>query len=887
LSLLGATATLLSATADLVYYLGYVLLLVTLVQWAIAVARREDLHRFNILYVSLAVLSVPMFGDKHHPLTDLVGALALLLIPYFLLRLVDHFRAVPRPLMLATATIAGLGASLPAWRAIDARALAVSEYAYLTCLLIYIGWAFAQSSRSSAGVTARRLVMACAGSSLLALVAALALIAEATVPGDYSTAKLNILLDGLMMTCFFLAFTTPRSLKTRWQRAEHARYLTGAAERSDEDRGTQTAHDLLRATARSVGNALVFVAMRDDPSEAQLLVRATSDHVLLGLGFAPGRGVVSWAIDARAPVSGNVTDCDPDMAGRLDRYGSSVVVAPLSSGANIWGVVVVVQRRGSLFPEDDRLLLGQFARYAATALDHAYLITQQRERDLRRADRRLREVESRMSLMLDSLTDHAIFIIDEAGRVATWPAGATHVFGYTSQGMVDEEAHALFEMTSVEFGVVLKEARLTGHTEREGLCHRKDGSTFIGVTSIRPLQSDEARGFVAVTRDVTERRDLEDRLRQSQKMEAIGQLAGGIAHDFNNQLTAIMGYADFLGDGSADEEDRAKSLEEIQKAAGRAAELTRRLLAFSRRQVLMPSVVNMSGLVRGLLPMLRRVIDEHITISCDVENERLLVHGDRSELEQVVVNVVVNARDAMPIGGRISIRLATVWLDEAAAAREVPPGRYVLLEIVDTGMGMDGATLARIFEPFFTTKPFGMGTGLGLSTAYGIVQQMNGTVRVTSRRHDGTTFRFFFPETRGAEASVVAAAATDLPDGSQTVLLVEDEESVRTFLARALERHGYQVLAADHQAAALARAAAHGSAIDLLITDVVMPGGTGPDLARALARIRPGVPVLYISGYADVVLSQRSLVPIASHFLQKPFSASDLLVCVNQILDAR
>jgi CheY-like chemotaxis protein len=268
----------------------------------------------------------------------------------------------------------------------------------------------------------------------------------------------------------------------------------------------------------------------------------------------------------------------------------------------------------------------------------------------------------------------------------------------------------------------------------------------------------------------------------------------------------------------------------------------------------------------------------------DTAAEVTAVMGDRSQLEQVIVNLAVNARDAMPSGGTLTIRTTRAWLDHATAGGDVLPGPYALLEVIDTGIGMDAATQARIFEPFFTTKEFGRGTGLGLATVYGIVKQMGGTVRVASAPQEGTTFRLYFPETRSRETAPPPASAPETPRGNETLLLVEDEATVRAFLSQVLERQGYRVLAAEHQAAALALSEAYIDPIHLVITDVVMPGGTGPELVRALSELRPGTPALYISGYADAVLATEGTFPKASHFLQKPFSAPELLTRIRQIL---
>jgi PAS domain S-box-containing protein len=563
-----------------------------------------------------------------------------------------------------------------------------------------------------------------------------------------------------------------------------------------------------------------------------------------------------------------------------------VLIAPICTRAHTWGAVVVAQRRGSLFPEDDLRLMAQLGRSAGTALDHAHLVVEARERDRRAADRRLREAESRMSLLLDSIKDYAMFILDDHGKVVSWQTGAEHVFGYSAREMNDEPVAPLFDVPA---GVVerwLKDARELGHAEREGMCRRKDGGRFVGMSVFRPLADggEGLSGFVGVTRDVTERRDLEARLRQSQKLEAIGQLAGGIAHDFNNMLTAIIGAAGFLEMQFADDDVVRPRVADILSSAHRAAGLTRQLLAFSRRQTVQAVPLDVSRVVADTLPMLRQVIGPLVSVVEQLATEATAVLGDRSQIEQIVVNLAVNARDAMPTGGRLTIRTAMEWLEASEASEVVVAGQHVLLEVADTGMGMDAVTQARIFEPFFTTKEFGRGTGLGLSTVYGIVKQMGGIVRVASQPGVGSTFRIYLPAARVREATTAAAVAVKPARGSETVLVVEDEAVVRSFLVEALQQHGYRVLAAENQATALALVQAHSGSIDLVIADVVMPGGTGPELVRALGVTRPGVPTLYISGYADAVLAQEGAFPKASHFLQKPFTAAELLSRIRQIL---
>ncbi len=597
------------------------------------------------------------------------------------------------------------------------------------------------------------------------------------------------------------------------------------------------------------------------------------------------------ALDEGVAIDGLPTECEPEVARAVGPYGERILVAPIRSSGHSWGVVVVAQRRGSLFPEDDLAMLAQVARNAGTALDHAQLIAERREQERQAADRRLRQVESRVELMLDSIKDYAMLVLDAAGRVAGWHPGAHHVFGHTREDVVGLSAAGLYDLTPVEFAEWLDEARVWGSARREARCRRLDGAEFIGTTVIRPLIEDAGSmpGFVVVTHDVTDRRNLEERLRQGQKMEAIGQLAGGVAHDFNNLLTAILGYADWLSMELAGDR-RQEQVAEIQKAADRAADLTKQLLAFSRRQMVQPAPLDLNDLVEDLLPMVRRLVGDRIVINDEPSSMMPAIMGDRGQIERVLVNLVVNARDAMPNGGYLTIRTSDAWMDEGwstVGATELVPGPHVVLEVSDTGIGMDAETRRRVFEPFFTTKEVGSGTGLGLSTAYGIVQQMGGAIDVESEPNRGARFRLYFPQ--ASEPAIASARRIPTPDlgrGNETVLLVEDEDAVRRYLTLLLETHGYQVIASERATDALALTQEFGGRIDLVISDMVIPGSTGPELLRLLGQARPGLPALFMSGYADAAVARHAQTVSADRLLLKPFSSTELLTKIRRILRA-
>ncbi|MGH7650927.1 MAG: ATP-binding protein [Gemmatimonadaceae bacterium] len=418
----------------------------------------------------------------------------------------------------------------------------------------------------------------------------------------------------------------------------------------------------------------------------------------------------------------------------------------------------------------------------------------------------------------------------------------------------------------------------------------RNGSWRIMELSVSNL-SDVAgvEGLLVNLRDVTEHVALESDLRQAQKMESVGQLAGGVAHDFNNLLTVISGRIDFLLGASNLESDQQDDLEEIKKAADRAAGLTQQLLAFSRKQLLQPRVVDLNRTLDEVEPMLRRLIGEDIQIRIEHGDELGFVSADPGQLQQILMNLALNARDAMPSGGVLTFKTAnnTVHHERDIATAHLNAGDYVTLNVSDTGVGMDQATQARIFEPFFTTKTHGRGTGLGLSTVYGIVNQSGGAISVTSAPQAGTTFKVYFPRTDGC-ALAKPAEKDDLspPLGTETILLVEDDSAVRQLVERVLRSRGYSVIAAEHGRDALHLASDPGKDVDLVLTDIVMPAMSGRELVEALQSIRPMVRVLYMSGYTNDEILRRGLHDPNTSFIQKPFTAENLAAQVRKVLDA-
>ena len=429
-----------------------------------------------------------------------------------------------------------------------------------------------------------------------------------------------------------------------------------------------------------------------------------------------------------------------------------------------------------------------------------------------------------------------------------------------------------------------------GHRSPDILKHRKKDGAIIEVDiAANPIVFEGRKAWLLLATDVTEKRSLEAQLQQSQKMESMGRLAGGVAHDFNNLLGIITGYGELLRKKVGADARLIKYVDDIIKAADRAAGLTRQLLAFSRKQVLQPRILDLNAVVGETETMLRRLIGEDIQLVTVLADRLSPVRADPGQMDQVLMNLAVNARDAMPRGGRLTIETGNVALDHTYARHHagVEPGQYVMLAVSDTGHGMTPEVRARSFEPFFTTKAMGKGTGLGLATVHGIVRQSGGHIWLYSEPGHGTTFKIYLPRTEapGAAVGAPAPAEADLPTGSETILLVEDEASLRELVGECLEASGYKVVEASHGMAALEAGERHRGRIDLLLTDVVMPGMSGRELAERLRGSRPEIRTLYMSGYTDDAVVLHGILAEDMAFLQKPFTAADLARRVRAVLD--
>jgi PAS domain S-box-containing protein len=503
-----------------------------------------------------------------------------------------------------------------------------------------------------------------------------------------------------------------------------------------------------------------------------------------------------------------------------------------------------------------------------------------------RAERELLRSETRYRELFENAND-LIATVDLDTRLTAVNRRFAERLGYTSEELV---GRSLFDLVPPEWHGELTDARAAKYdgsdmaTVYEHELLARDGRRIPVEVSSRVIAQDgRPVGIQAICRDITERRSLEDQLRQAQRLEAIGRLAGGIAHDFNNLLTVISGYADALLDEGMSEGQ--SELREIAAAADRATALTRQLLAFSRRQVLRPHVLSINGVVENLTPMLGRLIGEDVELEMSLDPQARNVLADPSQIEQVIVNLVVNARDAMPDGGQLTIETNSVYLDADYVTHhtEATQGPHTVLAVTDTGMGMDAETMARVFEPFFTTKPVGEGTGLGLASVYGIVKQSGGSIWVYSEPGHGTTFKVYLPVASATADVTPAVKEPAAPTGTEMVLVVEDEPSLRALVAQMLESKGYTVVAAEttEEAVELAQS----ELVDLVLTDLVMPRISGRELASRVREIRPDARVLFMSGYADEAVARQGTLEAGSAFIEKPFSANDLARSVREVLD--
>ena len=514
----------------------------------------------------------------------------------------------------------------------------------------------------------------------------------------------------------------------------------------------------------------------------------------------------------------------------------------------------------------------------------------------RAAEEELRRSEERFRLLVQSVTDYAIYMLDPDGRVSSWNAGAERFKGYSADEIMGEHFSRFYSEEDREAGIpyrALETARSEGRFEAEGWRLRKDGTRFWASVIIDAIRSDDGEliGFAKITRDLTEKRAVEEQLRQSQKMEAVGQLTGGLAHDFNNLLTGISGSLELMqariAQGRTGEIDRYVLA--AQGAVKRAAALTHRLLAFSRRQTLDPKPTNINRLLADLEDLIRRTFGPAVKVEVVGSRSLWPTLVDPNQLENAVLNLCINARDAMPDGGNLTIETANKWLDERAARQQdLPVGQYVSVCVSDTGTGIPPEIVAKIFDPFFTTKPTGEGTGLGLSMIYGFTRQSGGQVRVYSEVGQGTTMCLYLPrhsEDAAFEDDIGIASPAPPPGAGEVVLVIDDEPTIRMLIAEVLTEAGYAVIEAPDGPAGL-RVLESNARVDLLITDVGLPGGmNGRQVADAARMNRPNLKVLFITGYAENAVVARGQLAKGMFVVAKPFQMDILAKRIREIIE--
>ena len=589
-----------------------------------------------------------------------------------------------------------------------------------------------------------------------------------------------------------------------------------------------------------------------------------------------GAGVVTVADSASSCI-----DCP--LASYHGDHG--VMASRLEQNGKVYGVIVVSPPREWISDSEDQELFKETADDVAFAI--SFLEQEERKNE---AEAAFRESENKFKTLFEYAPD-AIYLYDFEGRFIDGNRAAEALSGYKKEDLI---GRSFLEVNLLSPEEMLKASKLL-QRNMEGkptgpdpvVLKRKDGKSVTVEIRTFPLKLGGQDVVLAIGRDISERIKLEEQLRQSQKLEGVGRLAGGIAHDFNNLLTTVIGYSDLILEGVMNEGAMREGVKEIRAAGERASSLTRQLLAFSRKQVLQPTVMNLNDTVRDLDKMLRRIIGEDIELRTVLSPELGQVEADKGQIEQVIMNLVINARDAMPRGGKLTIETAAVVLDETYAENHVAvmPGDYVMLSISDTGSGMTREIQAQIFEPFFTTKEKGKGTGLGLSMVYGIVKQSKGNIWVYSEPDKGTSFKIYLPLVeKSTSEALQKVKKEDNPTGSETILIVEDDERVRNLAEKVLKGFGYTVLTAAGGEEAIIISRKHKGRIHLLLTDVVMPGMSSRDLEEHLRPLRPDMKILYMSGYTDNVIVHHGVLDPGKAFLEKPFTPDSLGRKVREVL---
>jgi two-component system cell cycle sensor histidine kinase/response regulator CckA len=696
---------------------------------------------------------------------------------------------------------------------------------------------------------------------------------------DVSVSCAPLFLDG-KMAGFYAGY---RDISDRKRVEALSSALYRVAEKSS------SAHDLQQffAAVHSIIDELMYarnfyIALYDCATESITFPYFVDEHDQAPPAKKLGKGLTDYLIRTGEPLLATPEVLQAmEERGEVERNGAQSLDwmgVPLKVNSHTFGALVVqTYSKNIRYGERDKEILTFVARQLASAVE------------IKRNEQALRRSEARYRSLVQSSV-YGIYRSSLEGRFLDVNPALISMLGYASAEEVlilDPEKDVF--ANSEEHSRLIEEFRRTGRLDGiEVKWKRSDGSSITVRISGRAVSSsdDPADVLEAIAEDVTDRRALEDQFRQAQKMEAVGRLAGGVAHDFNNLLMVISGYAEVILAKLSTNHPLHEKGKAIQQAADRATTLTRQLLAFSRKQLLELKVVDVNAIVQDMERLFSPLLGENVELVTVLSPQAAHVRADAGQLEQVLMNLVVNAKDAMPTGGKLTIQTQATVIDGSHRRGQqfIRPGNYVMLSVSDTGMGMDKETQSRIFEPFFTTKEKGKGTGLGLSTVYGIVKQSGGYVIVQSEEGQGTSFHIYLPQVEGAAETQAVPVPDAALGGSETVLLVEDEESVRQLVRDTLDAKGYRVLEADSGEAGLDTAARHEGTIDLVVTDVVMPGLSGRDMVKRLLRARPSTKVLYLSGYTEDAIVNDGSIESGTAFLQKPFSLQNLARKVREVL---
>lgn len=878
----------------------YVITALTLVDF---VRHRDRPHLdiallFSSLVIGLSIMQIDVVGPALGWLSGL-SSISLASHPYFLLRLLQHFYPVSRLLrrlalvgLVAVATI--MVADLQPWPVLDLWAIAF----YFVGLEGYVAWAFIHGAITAGGVTRRRLTFAAAGTGLLATVALFVILPILLRMAVWEQLALPIVLLVLLAALsYYFGFAPPRWLRRSWQLAELHRFLQETAVQRASGQSEAVLTLLSQAATRSVGGLMASVALWD-AAQVRFNLHPTPRWPILGGPVVVDEGVIGRAWQEGRPLAANTAAELGAEGGRLAAAvrARAMLVAPITAADTGFGLLLVFLRVGSLFATDDLNALALLTEQSGITLAYAALLARQQElmEQLRQQSQaELHDSEERFRVLAEAAFEG--ICIHEDGRIFQANQVFARMHGYDDPDEL--VGKSVFELVVPASHEVVADHLATRATDTyEAVAVRQDQSTFPVEVAARDFPYKGRLLRVVTVHDVTERKRreremqlIQERVMQQERLAAVGQLAAGIAHDFNNIMAVIVLYTELLQKVSGLTPKERERLATIYQQAQHATNLIQQVLDFSRRSVMESSPVDLLPFLKELSKLWTRTLPENITLALAYEEKEYVVNGDPTRLQQALMNLVVNARDAMPQGGRIKLTLSHGCLlsGQELSASDVAPGEWVRLDVADSGTGIPKEVLPHIFEPFFTTKPPGRGTGLGLAQVYGIVKQHGGNVTVASRVGQGTTFTICLPALALPTSSAETADAPMMATRPATILLVEDNPAACAAMQETLEGLGYQVLVVGDGRAALHLFREQAAEIDLVLSDVVMPEMGGLALYQALRSEWPAVKMLLMSGYPLTDPDRRQMEAGGIELAPKPFTAAQIAGRIHKTLNGQ